>query len=278
MWRKLGPWLVFSRGYPGEHPDLNPRLPDWIAVNITANEARRFVDTTQADLWDDLEGIRPAPDQEGLAQRWGKTEARQPSKDYGDRSGASSVSAMIQDALIPVYGVFENPLGVRLRGTEHGASGGHGPTRVSLRFASGDMLDPEVTVGLSSERSNDRRITHPPGYGSGPIPDLALALLRGFKRDLWQLALPVSPQSLSRDIVVPGFEPATELLYWAEPVNLFNFALKNEEIVLSLSAQGLSEKELFHLVSHVNVVNGHPQLLAQYQTEFDQVRRARLGL
>ena len=32
--RKVGPWLVFSRGYPGEILRLDPRLSDWIAVNI----------------------------------------------------------------------------------------------------------------------------------------------------------------------------------------------------------------------------------------------------
>ena len=184
---------------------------------------------------------------------------------------------MIQDALIPIYGVFENPLGIRLRGTAFGDTGGRGPIWVSLRFAGGDVLDPKIIVGLSSERANNRRITHPPGYGSGPIPNLALALLRESKPDLWRHAISVSPESFSRHIVVPGFEPATELLYWAEPVNLFNFALKNEEIVLSLSAQGLSEAELLQLVSQVNVVNGHPQLLAQYQSEVDQMRRDRLG-
>ena len=274
---RVGSWLVFSRGYLAEHPYLNPRLPDWIAVNITTDEVRRFVDIDQVDVWDDLEGIRPAPGQESLVQRWGKPEARPPRKAYGeDGSGTHRVSAMIQDALIPVYGVFGNPLGVRLRGTSQGASGGHGPIQVSLRFASGDVLAPGIVVSLSSERANNRRISHSPGYGSGPNPDLALALLRESKRDLWEHVMSVSPQTLSRHIVVPGFEPATELLYWPEPVNLFNFALKNEESILILSAQGLSETEFFHLVSQVDTVNGHPQLLAQYGIEVDEVRRAML--
>jgi hypothetical protein len=277
--RRVGPWLTFSRGYPSSTPPSpgTSRLPDWITVNAMTNEVRRFVDIDQYDLWDDLEGIRPAPDQEGLAEGWGRPEARRPRKDYRDGSGAYSVSAMIQDALIPVYGVFRNPLGIRLCGTGHGGSVGRGPTRVSLRFSSGDVLDPQIIVSLSSERANDRRIKHPPGYGSSPIPELALALLKEYKRELWEQSRQVSPQSITRHIVVPGFEPATELIHWGEPINLFNFALKNEEIILSVSAQGLSENELFQLISHLGVVNHNPELLAQYQVEFDQVRQAQLG-
>ncbi len=259
------------RGYP-------QGLPDWIAVNASTKEVRRFVEINQFDLLDDLEGIRPALNQDRLADRWGKPEGRESfgafMNRYRDTNGAFSLPSMIQNAQIPVYGVSENPFGLRLCSTEH-AVAPRGPFMVNLKFASPDPISPNVVVSLSSLQGNARQIGMPPGYVSDPIPPEALGLLKQYKPDSMNQIELVQPQSLTRHIVVSGFECDTDLLHWEQPVNLFTFALRPEEVVLRISALGLSEKELFHLLRYVNIVNDRLQLLEQYETELDQMRALR---
>ena len=269
--RRVGSWMAFMRGYP-------QGLPDWIAINISTKEIRRFVEINQFDLLDDLEGIRPAPNQDRLAERWGKPEGRESPKAfvnrYRDANGVFSLSSMIQNAQIPVYGVSENPFGLRLCSTGYSDTP-RGPISVELKFARPDPISPNAIVSLRSFKGDTRHIGTPPACVSDPIPSQALLLLKEYKPDLMNQIEFVSPQSLARHIVVPGFECDTDLLYWKQPVNLFTFALRHEEVVLNISALGLSEEVLFHLLRYVNIINDRLQLLEQYQTELDQMRALR---
>ena len=82
----------------------------------------------------------------------------------------------------------------------------------------------------------------------------------------------VSPVTNSCHLALRGFQRDTEILSWPEPVNLLNFALKNDEVFLGVSTIGLSEPELLQLLRNVQVINNQPDLLEQYQAELGQVR------
>ena len=235
--RGAEPWIVFTRGYPH-------RLPDWIAVDIPTNQVRRFVEINQSDLLDDLEGKRPAPYQEDLHQRWGDPAAREPqgvnSYRFKDAGGAHSLPLMIEHSLIPVYGVSENPFGLRLFSTRYSIES-RGLDGVTLTFVSPGPENPQVVASFDALRVGIRTLSLPPGYGSDPDSEQALRLLRGYRRDLMDRIETVSPVTNTCHIALPGFQRDTEVLSWPELVNLLNFALKNDEVYLGVSAIGLSE-------------------------------------
>ena len=267
------PWVAFMRGYSGW-------LPDWIAVNISTGQVRRFVEINAFDLVDDLEGVRPAPFQEDLEIRWGKPEARRNRESLIDRyrsaDGTESLSLMIEDAPFPVYGLSENPFGLRLCSTSRSAT----PNRISsigLTFASPDPVNPKVAVSLTSLDRKDRSIRLPPGIIINPGFDRALRLVRGYGKDrIGQIDL-VTPQTITRQIVIPGFECDAEILNWPEPIDLFDFSLRSDEVVLGVTTLGLSEPELFQLLIDMAVINDRHDLHQQYQSESDQMRDQRRG-
>lgn len=251
------PWVLFMRGYPH-------RLPDWIAVEISTNQIRRFVEINQSDLLDDLEGKRPAPYQEDLHLRWGDPAAREPQGVFAyrhrDTGGDHSLPAMIKYAQIPVYGVSENPFGLMLYSTEYSLES-RGLDGVKLIFVSSGPVNPQVVASFNALRVGIRNLKLPPGYGSGPDSEQALRLLRGYRRDLIDRIKTVSPVTNTCHIAFPGFQRDTEILCWPEPINLINFALTNDEIFLGVSTIGLSEPELLLLLRNVQVVNNQPDLL-----------------
>ena len=266
--RGAEPWILFTRGYPH-------RLPDWIAVDIPTDQVRRFVEINRSDLLDDLEGKRPAPYQEDLHLRWGDPAAREPqgvfSYRHKETGGDHSLPAMIKYAQIPVYGVSENPFGLRLCTTRYSFES-RGLDGVTLIFVSPGPVHPQVVASFDALRVGIRTLKLPPGYGSDPDSEQALRLLRGYRRDLMDRIETVSPVTNTCHIALPGFQRDTEVLSWPEPVNLLNFALKNDEIYLGVSAIGLSEPELLQLLRNVQVVNNQPDLLEQYQAELGQMR------
>jgi len=152
--RGAEPWIVFMRGYPGI------RLPDWIAIDIPNNQIRRFVEIDQSDLLDDLEGKRPAPYQEDLHQRWSDPAAREPQGAFADRyrdTGGLSLPFIIKNAQIPVYGVSENPFGLRLYSTKYSFES-RGPDGVTLTFVSPGPVDPQVVASFDALRVGIRTL------------------------------------------------------------------------------------------------------------------------
>ena len=183
---------------------------------------------------------------------------------------------MIKYAQIPVYGVSENPFGLRLCTTRYSFES-RGLDGVTLIFVSPGPVHPQVVASFNALRVGIRDLKLPPGYGSDPDSERALRLLRGYRKDLMDRIETVSPVTNSCHLALPGFQRDTEVLSWPEPINLLNFALKNDEIYLGVSAIGLSEPELLQLMRNVQVVNNQPDLLEQYQAELGQMRDLRSG-
>ena len=268
--RGAEPWILFMQGYPN-------RLPDWIAVDIPTNQIRRFVEINRYDLLDDLEGKRPAPNQDGLDERWGNSESRQ---GYLGRNsgidGAFTLSSKIENAQMPVYGVSENPFGLTLSGTRL-SEVPRGPDEVQLIFVSPGPVEPNIIVNFTSSRADVRRIKRPAGYGFGPDSDKALRFLTAHKPELISKLDSVSPGSITRHIAIPGFDIDTEILNWPEPINLFTLSLRDDENIFSVISIGLSEEELLQLSGSIEVVNDRRDLLQQYQAELGRNETLRNG-
>ncbi|MDA1129701.1 MAG: hypothetical protein O2913_13555, partial [Chloroflexi bacterium] len=125
---------------------------------------------------------------------------------------------MIENAQIPVYGVSENAFGLRVRVTRY-SQASRGPEGVTLIFAGPDPVSPQVVASFDALRVGIRNLKLPPWYGVRPNADPALRFLTSYRRDLSEQIHMVSPQTITRQIVLPGFELETEILNWPDPIN-----------------------------------------------------------
>lgn len=103
LWKKDEVWLIFARCYTHlewprrsrpeaiirnprmdfwwrfrrykRHPPFH-RLPDHIVIQRETGEIRRFVNVTSKEVFDDVQGIRPARAQAELALFWDKRQSR----------------------------------------------------------------------------------------------------------------------------------------------------------------------------------------------------------
>ena len=180
-------------------------------MNTTTNEVCRLVETSNEDVTDHLEGIIPAPHQEELPNRWGRAESYHL---VVRRFLLRSLTAQVNSAEFPVYGVSGNPLRIRLRSTRHSMSGSR-TTRISLVFAGPDSSTPEVIAYFDSEFAR-RRAKLWPEDDLDPIVRAVRARLR--ECGPFGMASPVQgpPEPLQRRFEIAEIEGAANIFRFRE--------------------------------------------------------------
>ena len=261
--QRVGSWVIFWRGY-------EKRLPDWIAVNTTTSEVCRLIETSSQEVTDHLEGIIPAPHQEELPSRWGRPESYHL---VVKRFLRRSLTAQVNSAEFPVYGVSGDPFGIKLVSTRHSMSGSR-TTRIGLVFAGPDSSTPEVIANFDSEFAR-RRAKLWPEDELDPIVRAVRALLR--ECGPFEMASTVHgpPEPLQRRFEIAEIEGEANIFRFPGTTNLYYLSSGDSLSRLSAVVWGVEEDELYGLLDCVTVVNERLDLLSQYQSELDETRDER---
>ena len=263
FWGRVGSWVVFWRAY-------EQRLPDWITVNTTTSEVCRLVETSSEEVSDHLEGIIPAPHQEELPNRWGRPESYHL---VVKRFLRRSLTAQVNSAEFPVYGVSGNPFGIKLRSTRHSMSGAR-TTRIGLVFAEPDSSTPEVIANFDSEFAR-RRAKLWPEDDLDPIVRAVRALLRECGPLGMASTVHGPPEPLQRHFEIAEIEGEATIFRFPGTNNLYYLSSGDSLSRLSAVVLGVEEDELYRLMDCVTVVNERLDLLSQYQSELDETRDER---
>ena len=263
FWGRVGSWVVFQRGY-------EQRLPDWITVNATTNEVCWLVETSNEDAADHLEGIIPAPHQEELPNRWGRAESYHL---VVRRFLQRSLTARVNSAEFPVYGVSGNPLGIKLRSTRHSMSGSR-TTRIGLVFAGTDSSTTEVIAYFDSEFAR-RRAKLWPEDDLDPIVRAVRALLRECGPFGMASTVHGPPEPLQRRFEIGEIEGEANIFRFPGTTNLYYLSSGDSLSRLSAVVLGVEEDELYGLLDCVTVVNERLDLLSQYHSELDETKEER---
>lgn len=270
--RRWEDWLLFQQGYPA-------RVPDWIAVHERTGEARRFVEVDEMDVRDDLLGVRPAPYQERLEQRWLRPEPREPfetvQRRYLNADGAVALATLVGAALMPVYGLAAPPHGLTLRGIGWEDTV-RGPMNVELTFATPPAVRPNVAFQLrSADLTSARRLLRPRGSIPSILTETALRLWKEYGSK----AMPLEWADLQRlpehRVVLAGRPFVGEVLAWEERINRFACRMTSNDVIVSGAAFGTPRADFLTLLQSLVVLNDHPDLLAHYQAEHDLRRQPR---
>lgn len=278
--QRVDGWVLFQRSYsywPWQRPP-GIRGNDMLAVNPQTGDYRRFVSVDIKDVLDDLRGIRPAPHQAELGPYWGRRLlppglCERLAHLYQDARGRLNIPALLQAAPFPVYGLADQPLGLRLcgLGTE---SSGFRLTSIHFSFSSPRFPQNREAVRLGSMENRSDRI----GWDRQP-PPFFFRCYRLSPEEEVQIGEPVIRQ-LALTIAQTTF--TGEGYFWARPYPLSWFHLYNETIHLYGSAFGPSEEEVLRVLEGLVVLNERADLAAQYQRELDEeherlVRQRRAG-
>lgn len=263
---RLEEWLLFVRGY--DPPDLvtEPRLPDWLAVHSKTDAVRRFVEVPRFEVEDDLTGYQPAPFQEDVQERWGNPASLLPPPPKYERSEEywkhheelalpvlKPIERLVQDALMPIYGVAGNVLGAHVDSI---GSGGGYVKLSSASFTYSSLIPAKFDCTFTLE-------THD---------------LPTYRREHWDesfLNFEWYPQGadvplaehIRRDFVIAGATLRGGILYWKQ-VNRSHFLLLGKEAVLSGDSRGFSLEELFQLLESLVIIKQGDDLVTQYEHEF----------
>ncbi|HEY7127578.1 MAG TPA: hypothetical protein VH540_26860 [Ktedonobacterales bacterium] len=274
---RLEEWALFFHTYPRVDRMTPWRCPDWLAVHSKTDEIRRFVEVARFDVEDDLTGYQPAPFQADLEERWGNPVSQLPpppkslyerSEEYWKQHEAGTlpvlryIERMVQEALMPVYGVAGNVLGVQVVSTR---SGGHGTGHSSVGFTFRSLLPVKSDCTLELDTRD----------------------LPAYRRDNWHASLlnfkwypqgadvPLA-EHIKRDFEISGATLRGEILYWKQ-ANRSQFMLRGKETLLRGDSRNISLEELFQLLESLVIINQENGLVAQYQHELDEVGRRLFG-
>ncbi len=274
---RLEEWALFFRTHHRVAYRTPPRLPDWLAVHSISGEVRRFVEVARFDVEDYLTGYQPASSQEEMQERWGNPVSRLPpppkslyerSEEYWKQHEAGTlpvlrpIERMIHEALMPVYGVAGNVLGVQVVSTQSGGSGA-GLSHVSLTFRSLLLEKSDCTLELDTRD------------------------LPTYRRDNWHASLlnfkwyppgvdvPLA-EHIKRDFAISGATLRGEILYWKQ-ANRSQFMLRGKETLIRGNSRNFSLEELFQLLESLRIINQGNDLVAQYQRELDDQGRRLFG-
>jgi hypothetical protein len=105
-------WLP-EVGAAGSSDDHSMRA-DWLAFHNGSGETRRFVQLEEVDVWLDLLGVQPAPDQAQLMAQWGKRPDFYHVYSRIEFGSLQNLEGIIRAADIPVYGPVGAPFELRL--------------------------------------------------------------------------------------------------------------------------------------------------------------------
>lgn len=208
------------------------------------------------------------------------------------------IADLVRDAPFPVYGLLDTPYDLACHGLGYGSSGrpGNQPppplagegvggevlTHISFHFRSpATAEDAQRTVELASSGVDDASLPQVPDWRVHPLetpifdpdgfqyqryPDLAA---------LHAAAAPQPPYLIDRFPIAGAGTPfAARLQRWRQPHDEWRFSLIGDTVHLGGTATGFSQDELLTLLElHLGPIAGKPDLLAHYQTAFDDRRR-----
>lgn len=302
-----GPWLLFSRAYLFiERPHMRRnararyapqatlrlrkrgrkiqrplhRLPDYLAINTQTGEIRPFVDVSEYEVRDDLLGIHPAPAQAELAPFWGK---RQPPgireraqqqflRQFWDERHHLHLQNLVSLLAFPLYGPADNPFGLKLTCSLSTRQGINYISSVGLVFSSPRYPHPSGNFEIESSDARERNVLFPTkdvlaagGFDFDPDSNLFQTYLSEA-----QQARIGRPTSWEGDLIIAGTAFTGELSHWTQPVQLSRFLLRSEQIILSGSAYGFTQEELFQLLQSMQPLNHLDEVLSRYQQEYDE--------
>jgi hypothetical protein len=223
---------------------------------------------------DDLQGIRPAPYQEELASFWGNP---QPTdiherfrRQYMDERHHVRIPDLVHLASFPVYGIADraSDFSVSGLGTEGGVWGGI--EGISFHFSSPRYPQQYEHFDITSSVPRQRHVVY--------YPDLAMTDL--FIRAGLSGTEEGQVGQLSRwegGMVIDDMTFTGEIRHWSQPYQLSLFRLIGAKTVLSGTARGPSQDEVFQLLKGLRAINEQAELLAEYQHEMDERIRQLFG-
>lgn len=268
FWRKNENWLLFMRLYVAKYRQES-RLGDGLAINVQTGEIRRFVDVPESDIWNDLQGMRPALYQAELAAFWGNAEPIELREKLEHRYLAEQhrvrLSELVHAVPFPVYGFVSNPLGLSVCSVSWG-SAGYRLTTLGFIFTSPLYASARDNFSLSSSDAKQEEIVYNPKDSSGNLND---RLFERYHLSDEERERAGSPSVREGNFTIADEIFSGEIRHWSQPYQLSMFHLKSEKTLLSGSAFGPSLEELIRLLEGLRIINHHDDLLAQYQRELD---------
>jgi len=261
-------WLVFMRGY-------SKRLPDWIVVNNRTREIRHFIEVEETEIQNDLSGVRAAFNQADLAARWGRPVSQESAdefekKHYGNESGKISIIKVINAAPMPVYSFSDQFFSLRL----HGYTWSHVNGRInSIGFTYGDSassLKPGMFTVTSFDPLDRSIAWSQEDFQVASLVDTDNKLFQHFHFSGEKRQEAGNPQILENTFTVGDNLFSGEIRYWSEPYQIAGFFLKQEKVILTGSAFGLTQSEILQLLEKLIIINDRTELLIQYESLLNQ--------
>lgn len=273
FWRKYENLLLFIRHYDATDFMQVSRIADCLAIDVQTGGIRRFVEVSENDVLEDLQGIRPAPYQTELAPFWGSVTLtkfqEQLEQHFYDEKHQVRISEIVRAASFPIYGVVGNSLGLAIRSFCYGKTG-YRLISITFIFSNPLYANGRKHVEIASFDAKERSIVHDSNISNNLHTNNNDWLLRRYHISYEGQKQISKPFLLKRDFTIGTVSFTGELWHCSQPYHISVFTLKNEKTVLSGSACGPSEQEIISLLEHLEPVNEHNDILTQYQHELDQ--------
>ena len=189
-----------------------------------------------------------------------------------------NVRELVQQSVIPVYGVVENSFGLKLTSIGQSFVGGNrGGVRVAstvmLGF-SGSHTGAVTLFNIHSCNSYDKetrdrtlRVLQPHPY---PPMNMDNSTLRLFGFDEHTQKLLGQPIKIVETIALADRLFTLEMHYWELLLRPAWFLLQNKHELFFGQALGFTKDELFQILHQCSVVNSRERIIYQYQQELDQ--------
>ena len=267
--------LTNRRRWRRQHGPRPTRQSDFLTINTRTGDVRRFVDLNEQEVLDDLQGIRVAPTQAEVAAFWGNptpTGLRERLRDdFRQRVLGPGhrllVGRLVSLATFTVYGLLNNPYGLKLQGTGWGSRGSESEVdSVTLTF-SGPQ---ERAFDVSTSRANS---TYQPPEGDESFRAyLDEWLFRSSGLSNEQQAQAGPPTTWHDTVLLDGEAFAAQVYSWSQFSQPARFILQNTSTYLSGHIRGFSQEEIVQLLSGLTAINQREETLADYQRETDEYR------
>lgn len=151
---------------------------------------------------------------------------------------------------------------------------------VGLVFSSPRYPQVRENFEIVASDTRDRNIIYHTKNSPGPgYPDFDpdSELFQRYHLSGEERALAGNPSAWEGELTIAGVPFTGELYHWSQD-QLSRFFLKSEQTILTGTARGPSEDELFGLLTDLQIINQQDDMLLHYQREYDEDwRRLRLG-
>lgn len=190
---------------------------------------------------------------------------------YDDANDHISLARLVSAASFPVYGIATHSLPLTLCSIFWGRLEDQ-LVSIAFSFSNPCSSNVEHNIEIGSLNAHEQSIV----YESSNTPkslrmDHGAELTKRYHLSE-QIQTDMAQKLESNDMLIAGNTFTGDISYWSQPHPLSWFLLRNRDTILTGTSFGLSERQLIQLLQALVIVNHHENLIAQYQSEFDQTR------